>query len=55
MKTKENGISHLRENDPHLSYKGIPYIKIIQGVSEKLLKHGEHKLPPEHTCIRRLV
>ena len=26
-----------------------------QGVSEKLLKNGEHKLPPEHTFIRRLA
>ena len=26
-KAKENGISHLRENDPHSSDEGNPYIK----------------------------
>ena len=26
-KTKEDGIFHLRENGPHLSHKGNPYIK----------------------------
>ena len=52
-KTKESGISHLRENGPHSSDEGILVSKpiFIQGVSEILLKHGEHKSPPEHTFI----
>ena len=42
LKTKENGISRLRENGPHSSDEEILTSKptFIQGVSEKLLKRG---------------
>ena len=54
---KRKGISHLQEYGPHSSDEGISYIKptFIQGVSEKLLKNGEHKSIPEHTFIGRLT
>ena len=56
-KTKENGISHLRENGPHSSDEGNPYIKtnLHTGCLRKIAKKGEHKSPPEHTFIWRLA
>ena len=54
-KTKENGISHMWETaiirQTREILTSIP--TFIQGVSEKLLKNGEHKLPPVHTFIWR--
>ena len=54
---KRKGISHLREYGPHSSDEGNFYIKptFMQGVSEKLLKNGEHKSIPEHTFIWHLT
>ena len=39
------------------SDEGNPYINtdLQTGVSEKLLKNGEHESPPEHTFIWRLA
>ena len=54
-KTKENGISHLRETALIHQTGEILTSKptFIQGVSEKLLKNEEHKSPPVHTFIWR--
>ena len=52
-KTKENGISHLRET-ALIHQTGEILTKkptFIQGISEKLLKNEEHKSPPVHTFI----
>ena len=54
-KTKENGISHLRKTAFIHQTGEILTSKppFILGVSEKLLKNGEHKLPSVHTFIWR--
>ena len=52
-KTKENGISHLRETALIHHTREIFTSKptFIQGFSEKLLKNGEHKSPPVHGVL----
>ena len=63
-KTKENELSHLRENGSHSSDEGNPYIKtnLHTGCLRKIAKekattkkktkkNGEHRLPPKHTFI----
>ena len=54
-KTKENGISYLLEKALIHQTREIltPKPTFIIGVSEKLLKNGEHKSPPVHTFIWR--
>ena len=54
-KTKENGISHLRETALIHQTGEIFTSKptFIQGVSEKLVKDNEHKSPPVHTFTWR--
>ena len=56
-KTKESGISHLRENGPHSSEEGNPCIEtnLQTGCLRKIDKKREHKSPPEHTFIWRLA
>ena len=56
-KTKANGVSDFRQNVPHSSDEGNPYMKtnLHTGVSEKLLKNEEHKSAPEYTFVWRLA
>ena len=52
-KTKKRSLIHFRENGPHSSDEGNPYIKtnLHTGCLRKLPINGEHKWPPEHTFI----
>ena len=47
----ENGTALIHQTKEILTLKLI----FTQGVSEKLLKTGEHKSAPEHTFIWRLA